>query len=433
MRRRTPAQRIVDFLSFSSDENQNIEGLRNFRQQGWKRVLRWLDDSGLALYFLQKLKSTIATDTVPTWVISCLEQRFTANGQRVGEMAYRFDALNRKFNDAGVRYVVLKGLSLIPDYCPDAQLRHQGDFDYLVDDESLPMAQRVVAEAGYSPKLSISSQESIYLMPGKESASRGPEQYSAGAPHAVELHLDIWESDVHRLPSMPSLFSVNQSRIHEWNGLAFPVLTGEDSFLLQVLHACHHLFTYWIRMSCFFEIGFLLNQRASDTSLWNRVEQRVGDNLMLREFVVVITELAAKLFAAPIPLLVRTWSEGIRPATRVWIENYAQHCAFCVVPAYELCLFPRAKLVLFLQQQYQVACVQKHSVRNRLIKFSRLSRMASSVKDKPSLVLNAGWWKRQLFIRRSLFHFLAGLRYLCEIPRWRWLNRARMRSPSPVV
>jgi hypothetical protein len=154
---------------------------------------------------------------------------------------------------------------------------------------------------------------------------------------------------------------------------------------------------------------------------------------MLREFVVVITELAAKLFAAPIPLLVRTWSEGIRPATRVWIENYAQHCAFCVVPAYELCLFPRAKLVLFLQQQYQVACVQKHSVRNRLIKFSRLSRMASSIKDKPSLVLNAGWWKRQLFIRRSLFHSLAGLRYLCEIPRWRWLNRARMRSPSPVA
>ena len=433
MRRRTPAQQIVDFLSFSSDAKQNIEGLRNFRQRDWKRVLRWLDDSGLALYFLQKLKSTIATDTVPTWVISCLEQRFTANGQRVGEMAYRFDALNRKFNDAGVRYVVLKGLSLIPDYCPDAHLRHQGDFDYLVDDESLPMAQMVVVEAGYSPKLSISSQESIYLMPGQESASRGPEQYSAGAPHAVELHLDIWDSDAHRLPSMPSVFSVNQSRIHEWNGLAFPVLTDEDSFLLQVLHACHHLFTYWIRMSCFFEIGFFLNRRASDTSLWNRVEQRVGDNLMLREFVVVITELAAKLFAAPIPLLVRTWSEGIRPATRVWIENYAQHCAFCVVPAYELCLFPRAKLVLFLQQQYQVACVQKHSVRNRLIKFSRLSRMASSIKDKPSLVLNAGWWKRQLFIRRSLFHSLAGLRYLCEIPRWRWLNRARMRSPSPVV
>ena len=264
-------------------------------------------------------------------------------------------------------------------------------------------------------------------------ASRGPEQYSARAPHAVELHLDIWDSEKHGLPSMPSLFSVNRTRTHQWNGLAFPALADEDAFLLQVLHACHHLFTFWIRMSCLFEIGFFLNQRSSDTSLWNRVEQRVSDNLMLREFVVVITELVAKLFAAPIPRLVRDWGQVIRPATRVWIENYARQCAFGEVPCYELCLLPRAKLVLFLHQQYEGACVQKHSVRRRLIKFSPLSRIASSIQDKPSLILNAGWWKRQRIIRRSLFHALAGLRYLCEIPRWRWLNRARIRSYSAKV
>jgi hypothetical protein len=431
--RRTPAQQIVDFLSFSSDSRPSITGLRDFRQRDWKHALRWLDDAGLAFYLLRKVKNTNAKDTVPTWVMSCLEQRFAANRQRVDEMAHRFDFLNSKFNDAGVRYVVLKGHSLIPEFCPDAHLRHQSDFDYLVDEESLPVAQQVVVGAGYRPKPSFSSQESIFLMPGKDNASRGLDQYSAGAPHAVELHLDIWDSDVHRLPSMPSLFSVDRTETHLWNGLAFPALPEEDAFLLQVLHACHHLFTYWIRMSCFLEIGFFLKQRASDTSLWSRVEQRVGDNLMLREFVVVITELAAKLFAAPIPLLVCVWSKEIRPATRVWIENYAQHCAFCVVPAHELCLFPRAKLVLFLQQQYEDACIQKHLARNRLVTFSRLSRMASSIKDTPSLILNADWWTSQLFLRRSLFHSLAGLRYLCEIPRWRWLNRARMRSASPIL
>ena len=185
-------------------------------------------------------------------------------------------------------------------------------------------------------------------------------------------------------------------------------------------------------MSCFLQIGFFLNQWASDTSLWNRVERCVGDNLMLRDFVVLITELAAKLFVAPIPPLVRVWGQEIRSATRVWIENYAQLCAFCVLPAHDLCLFPRAKLVLFLQQQYEAPGLKKHSV-NRLIKFSRLSRMASSIKDKPSLMLNAHWWKSQLFIWRSLFHVLAGLRYVFEIPRWRWLNRAKMRSASPII
>ena len=125
--------------------------------------------------------------------------------------------------------------------------------------------------------------------------------------------------------------------------------------------------------------------------------------------------------------------QGIRPATRVWIDNYARLCAFCDVPSSGLSILPKAKLVLFLHQQHEGACVQKHPVRSRLIKFSPLSRMASSIKDKPSLILNVGWWKRQRFIRRSLFHALAGLRYVCEIPRWRWLNRARMRSDSPTA
>jgi len=430
--RRTPGQEIVDFLSLSAASGDDLAGLRNFRQRDWKHGLRWMDDAGLAFYFLRKLKDENAQDAVPIWVRNRLEQSFADNQQRVGEMSHRFDSLNRKFNDAGVRYVVLKGLSLVPEYCPDANLRHQGDFDYLVDGRSLSTAQRIVVNAGYKPKASTSSQEYIFVSQGTGVATRGPEQYSARAPHAVELHLDIWDSEQHGLPSMPGLFSVERTRIHQWDGLTFPGLTDEDAFLLQVLHACHHLFTYWIRMSSLSEIGFFLNQRGSDVSLWNRVEQRVGDNLMLRDFVVVITELVANLFAAPIPRLVRAWSNRIRPATRVWIEQYARHCAFCEIPSYELCFLPKAKLVLFLQQQYENARVREHPARNRLTKFPRLSRMASSIKEKPSLALNPDWWKRQLFIRRSLFHALAGLRYLCEIPRWRWLNRTKMRPASPI-
>ena len=431
--RRNPGQEIVDFLSFSSAAKHDHAGLRNFRERDWRRASKWLDDSGLAFYFLRKLKQTNAREAVPTWVMNRLEQSFADNQQRVGEMSRRFDSLNRKFNDAGVRYVVLKGLSLVPEYCPDANLRHQGDFDYLVDDQSLSTAQRIVGDAGYNPKPSASSQEYIFVSRGTGTATRSPEQYSARAPHAVELHLDIWDSEQHGLPSMPGLFSVERTRIHQRNGLTFPGLPDEDAFLLQVLHACQHLFTYWIRMSSLFEIGFFLNQRGTDASLWNRVEQRVGDNLMLREFVVVITELVAKLFAAPIPLPIRAWGQTMRPATRVWIERYARHCAFCEIPSYELCFLPKAKLVLFLQQQYENTGVREHPARKRLTEFPRLSRMVLSLKEKPSLVLNAGWWKRQLFIRRSLFHTLAGLRYLCEIPRWRWLNRTKMRPASPTL
>ncbi|MGA7751735.1 MAG: hypothetical protein WCB05_02860, partial [Candidatus Sulfotelmatobacter sp.] len=241
------------------------------------------------------------------------------------------------------------------------------------------------------------------------------------------------DSDQFGLPPIPKLFSVHRSRTQQWNGLEFPGLSDEEAFLIQVLHACQHLFTYWLRMSCLFEIAFFLNRRVYDASLWNMVEQRVGHNLMLREFVVLITELAAKLFAAPIPQAVGVWGQEIRPATRVWIEHYAQHCAFYEVPSYELSLLPRAKLVLFLQQQYEGVSVHKNAVRNRLVKFTRFSRMAASLKDDPSLILKRAWWKRHLPLRRSVFHVTAGLRYLCEIPRWRWLNRSGSRSASTAL
>jgi hypothetical protein len=423
--KRSSAEDIVEFLSFSSDPCDCLDKLKALRMRQWQKVFRWLDDSGLPFYFLQKLKETNATEALPASVISQLERNLAANRQRVNDMSRRFGLLNQKFNEAGIRYAVLKGVSLVPQFCPDAHLRHQGDFDYLIDERSLAAAKRVLAEAGYIPKWQPSNQEYIFAMPRAAKPSRGTAQYSAQAPHTVELHLDIWDSDQHNLPAMQRMFSVERATTHNWNGLAFPALADDDAFLLQVLHACQHLFTYWIRASCLFEISYFLNRRASDAPLWDRIEQRVGDNFMLREFVVVITELAAKLFAAPIPPIVRVWGEDIRPAPRVWIESYARRWAFAELPIHDLRLFPRSKLALFLHQQYQDACAHQSLLRNRILPVSRVS---SSLRDKPSLVLHIGWWQR--YLRRALYHSLAGLRYVCEIPRWKWLNRERMRSAS---
>ena len=420
---RTLAEEIVEFLSFSSDRCASLGDFNRFTGREWKRALRWLDDSGLPFYFLQKLKATNTTPSVPPWVIAHLELNFAANQGRVGSMSNQFGYLNQKFNDAGVRYAVLKGVSLVPQFCPDAALRHQGDFDYLIDDQSLLAAQRVLVDIGYHQKLSSSHQEFIFLMPGMREPSRSDEQYDAQAPHAVELHLDMWDSNLHGLPLIKRLFFAERAETHQWNGFAFPALAEEDAFLLQVLHTCNHLFTYWIRMSCLFEIGYFLNRRASDTSFWNRIEQRVGDDPVLKELVVVVTELVAKVFSPPLPPLVRVWGSRLRPASRVWIESYSRHWAFCELPVHEFRLFPRSKLAMFLHQQYMDARAQKSLVRNRILTFARLSRIASSIKTQPSRVLDADWRKRQLLLRRSVYHALSGLRYLCEVPRWRWLNR----------
>ena len=420
----------MEFLSLSNGSRDSLNAFRTLSPREWKGTLQWLDDSGLAFYFLQKMKNQNAADAVPAWVVSLLEENFSNNQARVAYMAQQFGLLNQKFNDADIQYAVLKGVSLVPQFCPDAALRHQGDFDYLIDEQALPAAQRVLVDAGYIPKSAASSQEFTFMMPGKKPPSRTGEQYLARSPHAVELHLDVWDSEQDRLPAMPKLFFVERTCIHQWNGLSFPALTEEDAFLLQVLHACSHVFTCWMRTSSLFEIGYFLSRQASDESFWNRIEQRVGDNLLLREFIAIVAELAAKLFAAPVPPLVRTWSAKIRTGSRVWIESYARRWALSELPVYDLPLFPKAKLALFLHQQYSDARVQKTVTRKRLLPFAQLSRLSRTLKEQPSLLLDPGWRKRQLLARKALYHTLAGFRYLCEIPRWLWLNRMARRQVS---
>jgi len=418
--RRGAAEEIAGFLSFSADYRDRITAIEKFSGRDWEGVLRWMDDAGLAFYFLQKLKDTNALHILPTGVRGRLESNFVSNQLRMDDMAQRFHAINTRLNAAGVRYVVIKGFSLVPEFCRYASLRYQSDFDYLVEREDLAVARSVLREAGYKAKKSRSTKESIFLSAERE-PSRSAEQYSAAAPHAVELHTDIWDDEMHGIPAMEGVFAVEQATAKHWNGISFPAQSDEDAFLLQVLHACHHLFTQWIRMSCLFEIGYFLNGRAGDEELWRRVERRVGNREVLREFVVIVSELAALVFGAPLPALVQAWGAGIRPGPRIWIENYARNWVFAELPVYQFSLLPRSKLVLFLQRQYRRSSAggPEHVRTHR----SRMSGIVSSVQRDPSLVFDADWWRRQVLIRRAVFYLLAELRYICEIPRWRWLNR----------
>jgi hypothetical protein len=413
----TPAETITKFLSFSSICNDAVPAIARFNPREWKRVELWLNDSGLAFYFLQKLKDTNVSGAVPTAVQSGIERNFASNQARVEAMSVQFHALNKRFDSAGIRYAVIKGFSLVPQFCPHASLRYQADFDYLVDEDSLCAAQRILIEAGYRSRNSLSSKETIFITPGAKPL-RGDEQYSPQAPHAVELH---------DLQPIPKLFSVDQAKIRDWNGFSFAAQTDEDAFLLQVLHACRHLFTQWIRVSCLFEIGYFLNRRWSDSELWSRVVQRVGDDVVVREFMVIVTELARRLFAAPLPPLIQDLEAGMRQQPRLWLEHYARDWALCELPAYEFSLFPCSKLVLFLQRQYRRAPA-KFAPKLHEAAPSRLQRLTSSIKMKPSLLLSAEWRKRNLLIRRGVFWTLAQARYVCEIPRWWWLTRTGPRE-----
>src|SRR5215467_9230765 len=135
------AEAIIDFLSFSNHDSDSVSALSGFSSRRWGKNLQWLDDAGLSFYFLHRLKKLHAETVVPAWAVSRLERDFAANQERVDHMWQRFDLLNRRFHAAGVRFIALKGLTLVPEFCPYGSLRYQADFDYLVDEQSVPMAE----------------------------------------------------------------------------------------------------------------------------------------------------------------------------------------------------------------------------------------------------------------------------------------------------
>jgi hypothetical protein len=410
------AEELVESLSFRSDCDHTYL-CREFSRRQWMHGLAWLDRAGLAFYFLQTLKRAEVAAKVPGWVRTRIERNLTANQERVAYMAGRFQTLNQAFRRAGVNYAVVKGFSLIPQFCPNVSLRSLSDLDYLVDRESLPLAQRVVEESGYSLRETTAT-ESKFVGPSVGRPPRDQGQYSQLAPHAVELHLSLCDGDATGVFLPEPRFSMANVRNQESQGLLFPVLCEEDVFLLQAIHAFQHM-TWWIRLSWFYEIGYFLKQRTSDALLWSRIDDRIGDNPVLREVVVLITELTALLFSAPVPPAITGWAEELRPAVRVWIDNYARTWAFAMTDDFGL--FPATKLVLFLHQQY-VSDTRRY-MRKRLFPSSPLSRIARAIKNKPTAILDADWRRRQRVVRRTLFHTAAGLRYLWETPRWRRLNK----------
>jgi hypothetical protein len=422
---RCAAERIVQFLAFSSS-GPGVDALNTINSHQWNRTFQWLNDSGLAFYFLHRLKTQNATGTIPEPLLFRLRADFAANQKRMADLFNRMRHINAQFQNSGLRFAVLKGFSLVPDYCPDISLRQQGDLDYLIDQQSLGAACRILTDMGYLSKQTGSSKERLFFKPGTVPRSRGSEQYSSRAPHAVELHLDIWDGELLRLPSVQRQFTARRVVMKEIEGTRFPALDDADAFLIQVLHAMSHVFSHWIKVGSLLEIAFFLNQRASDARLWEMIEQRVGCNAELREFVVVVSESATQLFDAPLPQLVQTWTGQLRPGARVWIDRYSCKWVLSELPVHEIRFFATSKLSVFLHQQYRGDPVQPADGSPAPSAW-RPSRIAFSLRRNPSLILNLQWWKQHKLARRCVYYGFAWLRYFCEVPRWLWLNGMRFR------
>lgn len=423
-------QSVIRFMSLPAERCLPASFVRG-SQREWQGVLDWLDSSGLALYFLRKLQSEGLTNAVPLHFLSQLERRQEANIQRISRMRCTFELLNRLFAGAGVQYAVLKGFSLVPEYCPDASLRAQSDLDYLIAPSSLDRARQIVLEQGYVLKKQT-GQEFAFWIPSSDPCNFRA-QYDPQAPYLIELHCAA--QDELRPESICSrTVSLSRLETRVANGATFFVLPEEEVFLAQILHAFQHLMIAELRPSWLLEVGHFIESHREDPLIWDRLLRLIHSDEGTAQIAGVVIYLVSELFglrgspASP-------WMDRVNPLTRGWIDLYGRSMVLEGCPGPRTNLFPNGKLILFLRDALGRDGQSLRKLWWRSLVPARVRSVANSNKAKPALTTescNKGrWW----LVSRFLYHVGSNLRYLWELPRWMRIKRsafARQAVPIPI-
>ena len=223
----------------------------SFGQREWDSALAWLDLSGLALYFLQRLKSTDSVDALPIHARAALERRSADNQRRTEQIVVEFRTIIEAFDQARVEYAVLKGISLLPDYCPEMEFRTQYAHDVLVASESLDAARAALEDAGFLPRVEEGEESPLVYRkaePDIRFTHTSEALYSPRLGRSIELHRMLWEEAEERIHVGLSNDFLERRRIRQWEGIPFMALSDEDCLLFQVLHAFRHILRNWCRL-----------------------------------------------------------------------------------------------------------------------------------------------------------------------------------------
>lgn len=390
-------------LSFCDPLPEKCLRPQDISAKEWNGLLRWLDVSGLALYFLERMMELQLSTLLPTEVLARLKQNRQDNQERTRGMIAESVAVQREFQEADLSYATLKGFSLSPHSVPRPELRHQFDLDFLVTQSSAAGARQVLEARGYR----------LYAMSGRtwefkrdDAPGHIRDLYKNLPCRSVELHIEA------EVPGYQSL--LERVEIKDFHGIEMPVLSTVDLFIGQGLHAYKHICSEFSRASHLLEFRRHVLSRRGDDFFWKEVRSRVEENPQAVVGLGIVTLLITSLMGAFAPEAFTSWTVGRVPTpARLWVDLYGARAAFGDTPG--------TKLYLLLQRELESAGVrQKRSLRRALLP-SRLPPPVVHGTSGETLCIRMSRYRLQIYfvLLRLRFHIVEGLRYFREARRWR--------------
>ncbi len=391
-------------LSFRDPMPAECIELHEVTKREWHGLLHWLDVSGLALSFLDRLRrSQLAPTILPNDVLARLQQNLLDNIERTHGMIAESVAIQEEFQAAALSYAVLKGFSLAPESVSNAELRHQFDLDFLVAEENIVVARAVLERQGYR----------LYAISGRSWEFKKEEKigismedfYKDTSGRTVELHLQA------RAEGSASILSQVQQR--DFYGIDMPVLSPVDLFLGQAMHAYKHICGEFSRASHLLEFYRHVNTRHNDDLFWSELRTRGEENPKVSLGLGVLTLLITTVMGEFAPVKLTGWTvDRLPPAVRLWVRLHGVRAAFGDVPG--------SKLYLLLVREIEPSGqVLGRSLFQWLLP-RRLPPQVVLALEGESMWVRARRYRMQLkyVLLRSRFHVVEGLRYSWAAYRW---------------
>jgi len=370
----------------------------------WERLMKWLDLSGLALYFLDRVVELKLCDLLPTAVFTRLHLNLIDNTERTRAMLLESMEVQKSFEQVGIPYAVLKGISLWPCAVPKPELRSQFDLDYLVAERDMPTARETLKRGGYR----------LYAVSGRSSEFKKNERPGVSL-RDIYKHFDSYGVELHGAPGNTNGPSVlDRAQWRDVNGMEMPVLNPLDLFLGHGLHTFKHVCGEYVRASQFLEFRRHVLRYQDDGNFWRELRRMAEGNRRACLGLAIVVCLIQDVMGDFAPEALTSWTVDVLPERlRRWVRTYGHRVV--------LGSYPGTKLHLLLQQELERYGVErKRSTRNLLL----------PAQLPPPVIrpfANESWSTRirryvmhlGTIVERTRFHVVEGLRYAVEGRRWR--------------
>jgi len=407
---------VVRFLG--TDRLELFDGVK---EKDWRRNLRWLDRSGLALPLAARFEALQPGTAVPGGIRAALQSRLMDNQKRMERMLGFFHQANQALAVSRVRYCCVKGFSLIPDCYDGIRERHQVDLDFLVAPHDLKAAQSAIEGLGYRVQRADGSGEMRFIKPWKKHLGAHAYLYQLPEPPPIEVHARVWEPEVEAI-DFPTLSGfLDATEIHEISGVQFPRLRPAHQFVYLLLHIFRHLLGSWTRLLSLFEVATFILARSGEGEMWTEVGQIIGKDKRLASACALVLGLVDDAFPAELPQPLReVYQRSLSAESALWMGSYSTPYLFADPPG--------SKLGLLVQKQFcsDDRVWQRYLLR-RLLPTQRphaLSDEATTSTRKTLAYRAEDTWYRT---SRLWYHLRSDCEYLMACLRW---ERLKQTHPS---